>query len=562
MAEIRTLGPKVARFLETYCVHPKGARFDEPFELEPWQRDFVDELYRVEPKRDEQGELVTDREGKQVYRRVYRQALLGIPRGNGKTPLAAGIGLFELMSRRDAPDIFNVAGAADQAGLLTEFARAFVDRGPGSKPGKLRTWLTTSAKAVTHKRSRGVMRLLTSAGSLQHGLSVSAAILDELHAFLTQEQVEVFNALWTALHKREDAVLLSITTAGFNKATLLGRMFEDGMALELEERLHVDGVGPCLRIGRDYANRTLFWWYGPPETKPDGEPYTVEDAIANEDVWRAVNPASWVTIPGLREQLGGMGVDELDFARLHLNMWTQARTTFIPAASWKTCYANARRADGELIAPQPKRAIWVAVDVGISHDTSAVAWAQPVTITDKENKPRSAVVNRVRIWSANPEHEHDRNARHIWVPGGRMDLELLEEFILDGLLPSFVVRELVYDKTFFEGEAQRLAKKGVRSAPLYQNNVDPQIAYQRFYQDVKEGRALHPNDRVLNAHIAAMAGQKTERGWKVSVLASAGPIDGGVAVAWAHWRASRQAGSVYEQRGLTVIGDDDEDDDE
>jgi hypothetical protein len=50
----RSLGPAVARFFETYLVHPKGAHYGEPFRLEPWQREFVDEAYRV----DERGRRV------------------------------------------------------------------------------------------------------------------------------------------------------------------------------------------------------------------------------------------------------------------------------------------------------------------------------------------------------------------------------------------------------------------------------------------------------------------------------------------------------------------------
>ena len=94
-ATILTSGPALGRFFPTYFTHPKGYGFGEPFQLEPWQQEFLDEFYRV----DEDGN------------RLYRVGLLGIPRGNGKTPLCAGVGLFELMARRQAPDIFNGAGS-------------------------------------------------------------------------------------------------------------------------------------------------------------------------------------------------------------------------------------------------------------------------------------------------------------------------------------------------------------------------------------------------------------------------------------------------------------------
>ncbi|MGH7341743.1 MAG: terminase large subunit domain-containing protein [Candidatus Rokuibacteriota bacterium] len=528
--EIRTLGPAVARFFETYLVHPKGHLYGQPFALEPWQRAFIDELYRVDA----------------LGRRIYRQALLGIPRGNGKTPLAAGLGLFELMTRPDAPDIFNAAGSKDQARFLTDFATSFAR-------GKLRNWLTAHRRAITHRESLGVMRLVSSEGHLQHGGSVSAAIADELWAWRTDAQEEVYDAFWSAMHKREDALLLAITTAGFDLASLLGRQYAEAWrTLELEERELVAGVGPCLRIGRDEENGILVWWYGPPDE------LEVDDLIANEAIWRAVNPATWIPIVTLRKQLAGLGFDVYEFCRLHLNAWTRTRDVFIPAAAWRAC-----RSERKMRRRVPT---YVAVDVGMTHDTTAVAWSQPDpdfepqdSLARLEPRKTPAVLSRVRVWSSNPDHARDKTQRHIFVPGGRMDLELVEEFIL-ALHRNYEIRELVYDMYAFEGEAQRLAKRGIPTAPLYQHGVHPQIAAQRLFQDVKQGKALHAGDRVLERHVLAAAGVKTERGWKISRLQSGAPIDAAVALAMAHWRASRYRGSVYDERDPIVLGDDEDDD--
>jgi len=519
-AEILTVGGTVSRFFETYLRHPKGARYGEPFVLEPWQRDFVDEFYRV----DERG------------RRLYRIGLLGIPRGNGKTPLAAGLGLFELMTRPDAPDIFNAAGAKDQAKILTDFARSFV------LGGELKTWLKASRRSIVHQRSNGVMRLLSSDGYLQHGLSVSAAFGDELHAWTSEAQEELWTAFVSALHKRDDSFALGITTAGFDRSTLLGRMYSDALSLEAEDRLVLEGVGPCLRIRRDLENGVLMWWYGPPDE------LAVDDMVENRAVWRAVNPASWVSVRVLEQQLVVPGFDEYDFARTHLNAWTETRETFIPHSSWMAC----RSKD----APRRGEPIYLAVDVGMTHDTTAVAWSQPL---GRDRK----VVNRVRVWSANPDHATDKAQRHVFVPGGRMDLDLVEDFILT-LARPFPIKEIVYDPAMFEGTAQRLAKRGLPLAPMYQGGRHPQAAAQQFYMDVQEGRALHGGDFVLDRHVAAAAGLKTEHGWKIDRRNHHAPIDACVAVSWSHWRASRQAGfgasdSVYQDKELIVLDLDDGD---
>ena len=61
-------GAAVADFFAANFVHTKGPAAGRAFELEDWQRAFVDEFY----KRDEEG------------RRIYRLGVLGVPRGNGK----------------------------------------------------------------------------------------------------------------------------------------------------------------------------------------------------------------------------------------------------------------------------------------------------------------------------------------------------------------------------------------------------------------------------------------------------------------------------------------------
>lgn len=521
--EILTLGPAVARYFETYLVHPKGARFGEPFVLEPWQREFVDEFYRV------------DRAG----HRLYRIGLLGIPRGNGKTPLVAGIGLRELTTRQgDPPDIFNAAGSKDQAKILTDFARSFV------AGGKLKAWLKASRRSIVNERTHGVMRLLSSDGYLAHGLSVSVGLGDELHAWTSDAQEELWTAYVSSLHKREDSFALGITTAGFDRSTLLGRMYEEFLQLEPEDRLEIPGVGPCLRIRRDLDAGVLMWWYGPPDE------LAVEEMIADRRVWRAVNPASWVSIDVLEQQSAIPGFDEYDFARTHLNAWTQTRETFIPYSSWQRCRSSE--------APRRGEPLYLAVDVGMTHDTTAVAWSQPL---GRDRK----VVNRVRVWSANPDHARDKGKRHVFVGTGRMDLDLVEDFILT-LAQAFPIKEIVYDPAMFEGTAQRLAKRGLPLAPLYQHGLHPQLAAQQFYADVNEGRALHGGDAVLDRHIAAAAGIKTERGWKIDRRSNSEPIDAAVAVSWSHWRASRQAGfgasdSVYEAKDLIVLDVDDDDED-
>jgi hypothetical protein len=78
----------VASFFPAMLAHVKGPAAGQAFKLEPWQRRFVEEFSRVNGN----GE------------RIYKRGMLGVTGGNGKSPLAAGLALRELVCADDEPD--------------------------------------------------------------------------------------------------------------------------------------------------------------------------------------------------------------------------------------------------------------------------------------------------------------------------------------------------------------------------------------------------------------------------------------------------------------------------
>ncbi len=100
--------------------HVEGGLAGKPFELEPWQQAIVACLFGWK-RRDRLGRVV----------RRYREALLYVPRKNGKTPLAAGIGLYVLFCDEEAGQQDYVAAAdREQAGLLFRQAKGMVEAEP------------------------------------------------------------------------------------------------------------------------------------------------------------------------------------------------------------------------------------------------------------------------------------------------------------------------------------------------------------------------------------------------------------------------------------------------
>jgi phage terminase large subunit-like protein len=282
-------------FFPHFLHHSKGPLHGQPFQLEPWQKNFLRELYR----RNKNGQ------------RIYKRAVLGVPHGNGKTALAAGLGLYELVSNTDSPEVFLAAGAKQQARIGLDFARTFVEHGP------LAEWINTGS-TLSCLSWGGTMEALSSQGALQHGRAPSAALIDELGTFTTSKQHETYTALATAIHKRPDSYLLATTTAGSNPDSLLGRIYHDALTWG---DITTSRNG-CLTIAKNTEAGTLLWWYGAPDDADPENPKTL----------RACNPASWISVPDLQQQLRDPGLSESDFRRHHLNQWPLTQHTSLPAS--------------------------------------------------------------------------------------------------------------------------------------------------------------------------------------------------------------------------------------
>ena len=480
-AELQTLGKpgsaaQLIRFFPTYLSHPRGPLIGQPFTLEQWQERFLREFFRL----DKHGE------------RIYRSGVLGVPRGNGKTPLAAALGLYELLTRTDSPEIYCAAASKEQAGIALGFARDFVEQGP------LTDWIQVSKNKLTG--GRGIMQVISSEGRMHHGRAPSASLIDELWAFETERERQTYIALASALHKRHNAYQLAITTAGYDKHGLLGDIYQAALAWP-DVTVSKNG---CLTVAKDIENGQLLWWYGAPASA----------AIDDPKIWRAVNPASWIKLRDLKRQLADPGLGELEFRRLHLNMWTAVRNAWFPDGCWAALRSDEQIPDG---AP-----IYVGVDIGIVHDSTAVCWAHRL------DDDRIAL--RVHVWSAKPDA-----VAHTHVEGGRIQLEQIEDFIRQ-LARNYQLIEIAYDPHFFARSAELLERDGLTTVEFLPASGPMAEAWQSFYQAVLEGTLSHDGDPILAAHIDATAADKTERGWKVRKLKNQ-RIDATVAAALAVARA-------------------------
>ena len=482
---MKSQGDHVAAFASAYCRHTKGRWAGEPGAFEPWQLEFLEEAFRLDGR----------------GRRVYRNVLLGIPRKNGKSTLASVLGLYMAGADGEAgAEVVMAAGSRDQAAMVFDQARSFVEA-----HAELGAYFDAQ-RFVILGPGGSVIKRIAADGKLQHGLNPSAVIVDELHSFMSPRQEELWNALTTASGARDQPMTLSITTAGYDRGTVLGRLFDSAVRMDRVEQR------PGLTIARDVDTGFLMWWYG----------LTESDDVDDRDLWMAANPASWITVENLESQRESPTVDELVWQRLHMNRWTKTRDAWLPAGLWESLRSDEDIPDGAEVV--------VAVDVGLVHDSTAVAVAHRLE--------DGRVVVRVRVWAA-----RDDAVAHVILPGGRVDLEVIEAYIED-LAQRYDVRELVYDPRFFERSAQALSAIGLTVAPVDQSSRRMLEAYADFYLACREERVTHDGDQVFGQHVESTMATMTERGWKIS-RQRLQRIDACVAAAMAVWRAGLDLGTDY-----------------
>ena len=179
-----TKGARVVKFIEKFCVHGEGDFFGEPFKLDQWQQAIIYEMYEIK----DNGE------------RKYREALIGLPKGNGKTALAAAIGLYELLGSGVTSPLVAVAAASyEQANLVFGTMKTMCEESIF-----LRDMVETFENEIQVKNAPGrAFRVAAKAGTADGGRN-SCFIADEIHEWNNINLERVHYVLSNNTAKRKD----------------------------------------------------------------------------------------------------------------------------------------------------------------------------------------------------------------------------------------------------------------------------------------------------------------------------------------------------------------------
>ena len=283
---------------------PDGANAGERFELLPWQQFVVGSLF---------GWYGPD------GRRRFHYALVEVARANGKSPLAAGIGLFGLTADKEqGAQIYSAATTRDQAKIVFNDAYHMAEKSPSLWPQ-----LTKTVNNLAFMRLSSFFRPLAAEASKMDGLRVHIALVDELHE---HPNGQVLAKLRTGM-KSTQPLLFMITTAGHDRHSVCYDEHDHGVKV-------LEGV---------IENDAYFAFIATLD----------DDDWQDEECWAKANPSLGLTvrIETLREECElakQIPSQENDFKRLRLNVWTEQATRWLSTEMW-----DAGKADPEALTARP-----------------------------------------------------------------------------------------------------------------------------------------------------------------------------------------------------------------
>lgn len=343
---------RVIRFFESKLKLSEGQFEGEPLVLHESQAFIIGSLFGWQKEHPKHGWI-------RRFRRVYIEQ----GKGNGKSPIAGGIGLFGLMSDREpGAEIYSAGATKDQAAILFRDAIKMRGQSPDIKSrtktsgGEGREFnLAYLAKGSFF---RPISREAKKTGS---GPRPHMALCDEVHEHPDRGVMEM---LERGFKFRRQPMLLMITNSGSDRNSICWEEHVRAVQVAAGNREAKDDNPAYLGEVIDENADTQFSYVCALDKG--------DDPLNDPSCWLKANPLLGVTIEEsyLRDvvaQAKAMPGKLNGILRLHFCQWTDAETAWITRETLEPCIVDFDPADhhGKRIAQ--------AIDLSQNRDITAKA---------------------------------------------------------------------------------------------------------------------------------------------------------------------------------------------
>lgn len=473
-----------ARFLK----HQKGELAGQPLALDEWQADEI-----IRPmfgwKRPD---------GTRRYRTVYVE----IPRKNGKTTIAAGIGLYLLFADKEqGAEIYSAAADRDQAAIAFDLARSMVEAEPA-----LKQQAKVYRRSIVAERTGSSYKVLSADARSKHGFNAHGIIFDEVHA---QPNRELYDVLHTSTGARRQPVEFLITTAGVYEPESIAWQLHDYASKVRDGSIEDPTFLPVI--------------YGAPVNADYRDPAV--QAAANPGIGVSVK-ADYLLAEAKRAEEEPSY--ENTYRRLHLNQWTQQVTRWIRIEKWEACKGDLPDLVGRKCFP--------ALDLSTTTDITAlvltfppIEQGDPYILLPFFWCPEETVMKASRRDRV-PYDAWVRDEHMVATPGNVVDYAYIRQAVND-LSQVYDFGPVAYDPWNATQLATQLGEEdGIDMVEFRQGMISMNEPAKEFERLIVAGKILHPDNPVLNWMAANVAVRSDAAGnIKPDKDRSTGRIDGVVA---------------------------------
>lgn len=512
--------------------HSKGEWAGKPFTLDPWEQFIVWCLFGWKRRSDNA--------------RRFRTAYVELARKNGKSTLAAGIGLYLFSADGEqGAEVYCVATKKDQARIVFTEAERMRKASPALAK-RIVSYRNNMHTTATNSK----FEPLGSDEDTLDGLNVSGAIEDEYHAIKNRLLVDVID---TATGARRQPLIFKITTAGFDRESVCFIDHEYGQKV-LEGINHDDTVFifiAALDEGDDWEDERNW-----PKANPG-----LNISVKLDDLRRKANKA--------KQDPSALN----SFLRLHLNIWTNQETAAIKMDDWNACVGfslqgtDSRALRSEMEAKLAGEPCYIGVDLSSTEDiTAEVKLFPPHTPGDKYIVladfwiPGDNIERKVKEFRA-PYDVWAREGFLHATPGNVVDYDMVRAQVLADF-ERYDVRELAFDPwnaTQFSNDLQKGGINAERLVKFGQTIAMFAEPTKRLIEELILARRLaHLGNPVLRWMASNLVVWEDGNGNKRPTKKSArGKIDGIVALIMALGRAIAspdEGSSAYtSERGVMLV---------
>ena len=398
-----TKAAKAVDFIQA-LPHVKGRWAGQKIKLEPWQLFIVCNIFGWVHK--------------ETGLRRFMKASLYVARKNGKSLLAAAIGLYMLVADNEpGAEVYSGATSEKQAWEVFGPAHKMAERTP-----EMQSYYGLEVNASNLNTPFDGSKFEPIIGNPGDGPSPHCAIVDEFHEHKDSNQ---YDTMITGMGARQQPLMLVITTAGDNIA---GPCFDD---METVQKI-LEGV---IEDDRHFG---IIYTIDLGTKKKPGDDWTSKEALQKANPNIGVSISEEFLLARQKEAIENSR-HQGRFKTKHLNIWVSARDAFFNVQKWVECGADIKMAD------YFGKPCIVTLDLASKRDIAALNFLFPQDDGTLVNfgryyLPEAAVEkeenNHYRAWAA--------DGFLVITDGDMIDLPRIQEDLIE-YGGQFDIEEIAYD---------------------------------------------------------------------------------------------------------------------